>query len=413
MTAKRGAVGAVVGLVSVAALAWLALVTGPAREASPAGAASSAAGGMQGVEGMAGMEGMPGMAMGAAGVDGSIRVSDQDVATFGVTFGSVEVRPLPRTVRAVGLVVVDETRVAFVSPKFGGWAERVHADFTGQAVREGDPLLDVYAPELVSAQEELLLAARMLDSLGASRVASVASAAREMYDAVLRRLAYWDVPGDQIDAVLATSEVRRTLTLRAPVSGVVTGKEIFAGQAFEPGATLYVISDLSRVWVNAEVFEADAALVRVGTQAEIAINAAAGPTHTGRVEYVYPTLDDRTRSMRARIALSNPGGALKPGMYATVTLTADMGEVLTIPESAVLHTGERAVAFVDMGGGRIMPHELVVGASGSGLVHVLSGLEPGQRVVTSAQFLLDSESNLAEVMRAMMAQMSLSDLGGR
>ena len=367
--------------------------------------------GMKGMDSAADMSGMSGMDMGGVGATGAVRLSARDVATFGITFGSVDVRPLARTVRAVGLVQFDETRMAYVAPKFGGWAERLHVDFTGQLVRAGQPLLDVYAPELVTAQEELLLAAAMLDSVGGSRLDDVTGAAADLFASSRRRLEYWDISEEQIGRLLETREVRKTLTLHAPVSGVVMEKDVFAGQAFQPGANLYMIADLSEVWVNAEIFEADAPLVREGMRAEVTVEALPGRTLSGRIEYVYPTLEDRTRSMRARIALANPGARLKPGMFATVRLTASLGEVLTLPASAVLYSGERAVAFVDMGGGSLMPHELELGLRGGDFVQVLSGVEPGQRVVTSAQFLLDSESNLAEVMRAMMAQMNMSDMG--
>jgi Cu(I)/Ag(I) efflux system membrane fusion protein len=206
--------------------------------------------------------------------------------------------------------------------------------------------------------------------------------------------------------------VRKTLTLHAPVSGIVMEKDAFEGQAYQPGKNLYMIADLSEVWVNAEVFDADAALVREGMSAEITVAGLPGSAFSGRVEYVYPTLEDRTRSMRARIALANPGLLLKPGMYATVRFSSRVGEVLTVPSSAVLHSGERVVAFVDMGGGEIMPQEVELGVQGTDYVQIVSGLEPGQRVVTSTQFLLDSESNLAEVMRAMMSQTGTSDMGG-
>jgi Cu(I)/Ag(I) efflux system membrane fusion protein len=392
----------------VAALVWVALANALRRTGADGGGP-----GDPGTVDVRGMEGMAGMDMGGAAAGGAVRLSAGDVTTFGITFGFVEVRSLARTIRSVGLVEVDETRVEYVAPKFGGWAERLHADFTGQAVRAGDPLLDVYAPELVTAQEELLLSARMLDSVSGSRVESVAGAAAELHASARRRLEYWDISSDQIDRLLATGEVRRALTLYAPVSGVVIEKGVFVGQAFESGTSLYVIADLSEVWVNAEVFEADAALVRAGMPADVMVAALPQQAFSGRIEYVYPTLQDRTRSMRARVALANRGGLLKPGMYATVHVTAELGAVLTLPESAVLYTGERAITFVDMGDGALMPHELEVGVRGGGLVQVLSGVEPGQRVVTSAQFLLDSESNLAEVMRAMMAQMNLSDLGGR
>lgn len=348
----------------------------------------------------AGMDGMAGMNM-----DGTVRLTPDALQTFGITFGSAEVRPLTKSVRTVGVVEFDETRFAYVAPKFGGWAERLHADFTGQSVRAGEPLLEVYSPELVTAQEELLLAARMVDDVGDSELEEVGSGARDLFASARRRLEYWDISSAQIDRLLETGEVRKSLTLLVPATGIVTEKRVSEGQAFQPGTTLYVIAGLSEVWVTAEVFESDVAWIREGMRVDVDVDALPGRTFEGRVEYVYPTLEDRTRAMRARVVLSNPNGVLKPGMYATVRMAAELGETLTVPASAVLHTGERAVVFVDMGEGELMPHELQIGARGGDLVQVLSGVEPGARVVTSAQFLLDSESNLAEVMRAMMAQM--------
>lgn len=367
--------------------------------------------GMQDTQAME-MDGMPGMDMGGMPMDGSVRLTAGEVATFGVTFGTAEVRPLTRTIRTVGLVDFDETRMAYVSPKFGGWVEDLHVDFTGQAVRAGRPLAEVYSPELVTAQEELLLADRMAGDVGNSRIEAVAEGAQDLAASARRRLAYWDISEEQIDRLIETGEVRKTLTVHAPVSGIVMEKDVFEGQSFQPGRNLYMIADLSEVWVNAEVFEADAGLVREGMTADVTVDALPGRSWSGRVEYVYPTLEDRTRSMRARIALPNPDRHLKPGMYATVRLSAAIGETLTVPLTAVLYSGERAVVFVDMGGGELMPHEVVVGIRGEERVEIVSGVEAGQRVVTSAQFLLDSESNLAEVMRAMMAQMNMSDMGG-
>ncbi|MBT8335466.1 MAG: efflux RND transporter periplasmic adaptor subunit [Gemmatimonadetes bacterium] len=385
---------------------------------SPGDGGNPQAGSEGGTEGMEGMQmerqaqEMEGMDMGDMAMDGSIRLTPAQASTFGITFGMAEVRPLVRTIRAVGVVEFDETRMAYVAPKFGGWAERLYVDFTGRIVRAGQPLLDVYSPELVTAQEELLLAARMAESAGTSRFAEVAEGARDLLESARRRLAYWDITDEQISRLLETGEVSRTLTLHAPVSGVVMEKDVFQGQAFQSGRNLYMIADLSEVWVSVEIFETDVPLVREGMPAEISVASLPGETLTGTIEYVYPTLEDRTRSMRARVAVPNPGARLKPGMYATAVLRAALGETLTVPSSAVLRTGERAVAFVDMGGGELMPHELRLGARGEGYVQVLEGLEPGHRVVTSAQFLLDSESNLAEVMQAMMAQMGMSDMGG-
>ncbi len=353
---------------------------------------------------------MGGMDTGAMSTDGSIRLDANELATFGITFGTAEVRPLSRIIRTVGMVEFDERRMSYVSPKFGGWVEKLHVDFTGQAVREGQPLLEVYSPELVAAQEELLLAVRMAESVGRSEVPNVAAGAEALLESARRRLAYWDISDAQVRRLIETGEVRKTLTMHAPVSGIVMEKGVFEGQAVRSGQNLYMIADLSGVWVNAEVFEADAALVREGMPAEVSIAALPGQSLGGRIEYVYPTVEDRTRSMRARITIPNPRSELKPGMYATVTFRPELGEVLTVPGSAVLYSGERAIAFVDMGGGSIMPHELSLGIRGAGYVEVLEGVEPGQRVVTSAQFLLDSESNLAEVMKAMMIEMGMSDM---
>lgn len=362
--------------------------------------------------GTSGTEGMPGMAGMEMGDEGSIRLTADEIRTFGVTFGTAERRPIERTIRAVGLIDFDETRMAYVAPKFGGFVEGLHVDFEGKPVSRGQPLLEIYSPELVSAQEELLLARRLGEKVGTSGVEGVAEGSTDLLESARRRLRYWDISDAQIDRILATGEVRKTLTLHSPVSGIVMEKNVFEGQAVKAGENLYMIADLSRVWVEAELFETDAALVHEGMPASITVAALPGRTFSGQVEYVYPTLEERTRSMKARIALPNPGGTLKPGMYATVRLERELGEVLSVPRSAVLNTGETAVTFVDMGGGRLMPHELALGIAGDEHVEVLGGLDPGQRVVTSAQFLLDSESNLAEVMRAMMAQMNLSDMEG-
>lgn len=358
-------------------------------------------GGEEGRSSMAGME---------MGDQGTIRLTADQIRTFGITFGWAEVRPLEKSIRAVGFVDFDETRMTYVAPKFGGYVERLYADFTGQPVSRGQPLLEIYSPELVSAQEELLLARGLQERIGASGVEGVAEGSTDLFASARRRLRYWDISEAQVERVLQTGEVQRTLTLHAPVGGIVMEKNVFEGQAIRPGESLYMIADLSRVWVEAELFEADAGLVHAGMPAEIEVAALPGRTFTGRVEFVYPTLKEETRSMTARIALANPGGRLKPGMYATVRLEQELGRVLAVPSSAVLRTGEAAVAFVDMGGGRLMPHELTLGMAADESVEVLEGLEPGQRVVTSAQFLLDSESNLAEVMRAMMTQMNLSDM---
>lgn len=349
---------------------------------------------------------MPGMDMSS---NPSVRLTADQIRQFGVTFGSVEERRLDREVRATGAVRVAETRIADVAPKFGGFAEELHVDFTGQAVRRGQPLVDVYSPELLAAQQELIAAGQLDRSIGASNVPGVPSQSTDFVAAARRRLELWGISEGQIENVIRTGRPSRTLTLYSPASGIVTAKSIVRGQAFEPGQTLYTIADLSEVWVEAELRESDAGAVRIGSGADLDLAAYPGRTFKGRVDYVYSTLDSAARTIRARIAVANQQGLLKPGMYATVRLSTPSRAALTVPSSAVIRTGERSIVFVDLGNGEVVPTEVEIGTVAGDITEVLAGLELGQRVVTSAQFLLDSESNLADVMRAMMGQMGAQD----
>jgi Cu(I)/Ag(I) efflux system membrane fusion protein len=261
--------------------------------------------------------------------------------------------------------------------------------------------VEIYSPELVSAQEELLLAGRLDESLRESAVPGV-SGGSNLAEAARRRLRLWDISEGQINQILKTGKVRRTLTLHAPVSGIVVEKNVMQGQAVQPGQTLYTIADLSEVWVEAELREADAGSVQEGSQATVELAAFPGRPIAGTVEYVYPTLQSEARTLKARIAIPNPEGRIKPGMYATVRFSTRTQTTLTVPTSAVLQTGERSVVFVDVGGGKLMPQEVEIGRVAGDFTEILAGVEPGQRVVTSAQFILDSESNLAEVMKSMV-----------
>jgi multidrug efflux pump subunit AcrA (membrane-fusion protein) len=355
-----------------------------------------------------GMAGMAGMDMSS---DGSVRLTANQIREFGVTFGSAEQRTLEDAVRAVGVVHFDETRMAEVAPKFGGFVERLYVDFTGKPVRAGQPLLEIYSPELVAAQEELLLAAGLDRSIGESSVPGVPGGSN-LAAATRRRLRLWDISEGQIREILRTGRVRRTLTLHAPVSGIVVEKQVLRGQAVQPGQTLYTIADLSEVWVEAELREADAGSVREGTPATVELAAFPGRPLSGRVEYVYPTLQSEARTLRARIAIANPDGRIKPGMYATVRLRTPGRTTLTVPTAAVVNTGERAVVFVAAEGGTLLPQEVEVGRVAGDLTEIVTGVEPGQRVVTSAQFILDSESNLAEVMKSMIGMTGSGDMGG-
>jgi multidrug efflux pump subunit AcrA (membrane-fusion protein) len=352
--------------------------------------------------GMAGMDDTAGMDMSSGG---DVMLSAGQLREFGVTFDFAELRTLAAEIRTVGIVNFDETRLAQVVPKVAGYVERLYVDFTGRAVTRGQPLLEIYSPDLVAAQEELLLAGRLAESMSGSAVPGVPSQPSNLLESAKLRLRSWDISQPQIDEILRTGRVRRTLTLFAPVGGVVLEKNVLRGQAVQAGQTLYTIADLARVWIEAELREGDVGVVQEGGSATVELAAFPGRPLTGTIEYIYPTLQADARTLKARIAVPNPGNRLKPGMYATVRLTAPMRTALTVPASAIVRTGERTLAFTDMGNGRIVPQEVVIGRTAGELTEVLSGVEPGQRVVTSAQFLLDSESNLGEVMRSMIGTM--------
>ena len=388
---RRWLIIAAIATLAILGIVWAVAATRSGNKGDGKAATTDEAG----MEGMASMEGMN------MSSDGSVQLAASQIREFGITFGTVQMRALETEVRTVGIVSFDETRIAQVVPRFSGFVERLHVDFTGQPVRVGQPLLDVYSPELVAAQEELLIARQLERTMDQTAVPGVPAGSSNMLAASRRRLRLWNISDAQIEEVLRTGAVQRTLTLHAPASGVVVEKNVVRGQAIESGQTLYTIANLSEVWVEAELREADAGTVREGSAANIELAAFPGKSFTGRVEYVYPTLAETSRTLKARIALANSEGRLKPGMYATVRITTPGRSALTAPASAIVRTGERTIAFVETGSGRLMPHDIETGQRGSEYVEVLAGLEPGQRVVTSAQFLLDSESNLGEVMRSM------------
>lgn len=394
---KRFVLG-LLALIAVATITWMIARAGNTERSGDG----------EGVARMEGMGGMEGMEMNGGG---SVRLVPEQIRDFGITFDFVEQRMLGAEVRTVGIVNFDETRVVAVSPKFGGFIERLYVDFTGKPVRRGERLVEIYSPELVAAQEELLLAAGLQKSMGESPVPGVSASSSDLVRSARQRLKLWDIPDTQIEEILQSDSSTRTLTLYAPVSGIVVEKNVLAGQAVQRGERLYTIADLSVVWVEAELREADAGTVQEGSLASVELGAFPGRPISGRVEYVYPTLQAEARTLKARIAIPNAQGRLKPGMFATVRIAASARSALTVATAALVRTGERQIVFVDMGGGEIMPQEVEIGRVAGDYAEVLAGLEPGQRVVTSAQFLLDSESNLAEVMRSMVGQMNMSDMG--
>ena len=365
-----------------------------AADASSGKAAAPSEDGMKGKDGASSMSG--------TSTDGAVHLTPGQITTFGVTFGTAEQRTLSTEVRTVGTVTIDESRMAMVTPKINGFVERLYVNTTGEPVRRGEPLAEVYSPDLLAAEEELLLARRLDRTVGQSAVPGVPSSSGELLAAARRRLRLWDVSEAQIDNVLRTGRARRTITLYSPATGVVTDKKVTLGQSVQAGMALYTVADLSGVWVDVQVRETEAAELKVGTGADLEFATYPGRTYKGRVSFLYPTVAEQTRSIRARVSVANSDGRLKPGMYATVTLSSPSRSALAVPRAAVVQTGERAVVFVDQGKGALRPVDVETGRAAGDYVEILAGLTPGQRVVTSAQFLLDSESNLAEVMKSMI-----------
>ena len=318
---------------------------------------------------------------------------------IGVTYAIAEAGPMVSVVRTVGSVTFDERRLVNVSPKIEGWVEKLYVDFEGAPVSKGQPLMAVYSPVLVSAQEELILAKRLTES---SASGAAATNARELLIASRRRLAYWDIPASEIARIEARGTAERTLVLRAPASGLVVEKAVVQGQRIMPGMDLYKIADLSTVWVEGEVFEKDLALITLGRNALITFESYPGETFTGQVGYVYPTITADSRTGRVRIVLRNSSLRLKPGMYANIQFEVPVHvSGIHVPRSAVLQTGERTIAFVQSADGTLVPRVIQIGISTSEHVEVLAGIRAGEVVVASASFLVDAESNLGAAMESM------------
>lgn len=322
---------------------------------------------------------------------GVIQVDGEQRQTIGVTTAPIERRPVSVRIRAVGKVLYDERRLADVSVKYRGWIGELDVDQPGQRVERGETLFTLYSPELYSAQEELLTAVASRDR---ARGTSAPDRADYLVEAARKRLRLWDLADWQIEQLEASGRPLEYIPVVSPVSGHVVEKNVVAGAAVEPGMRLYRIAGLDRVWVEAEIYESELATIEVGQPATVTLAYLPGRSFAGRVTFIYPYLDDATRTGRVRVELANPRLELKPDMYADVELARDLGARLVVPEDAVLYAGERRFVFLDLGEGRLQPRSIEVGlASGDDLV-VLSGLEEGEVVVTSGNFLIAAEARL-------------------
>jgi len=327
---------------------------------------------------------------------GTVQITSERQQLIGVKIGTVEMKPLEKVIRTVGRVDYDERKVVIVSPKIGGWIEDLYVDFTGRFVRQGEPLLTIYSPELVSTQEEYLIALRARKDLVKSPFPEVAASGNSLAESAKRRLKLWDISDDQIKALEESGQVKKTLTLHSPFSGFVLEKTAYKGMSLMPGMALFKLADLSVVWLIADIYEFELPFIRLGLQASVQLSYIPGETFTGKAIYIYPSLNPETRTAKVRFEFPNPHGKLKPEMYANVEIKVHLGHKLAVPEGAIIDTGLRQMAIIDKGSGYFEPREVKVGAKVDNYYEVIKGLKAGERVVTSANFLIDSESKLKE-----------------
>jgi RND family efflux transporter MFP subunit len=334
---------------------------------------------------------------------GAIRIDPVTVQNMGVRWAPVEKRSLSREIRTVGRVDYNEKRVEHIHTKMEGWVEKLFVDFTGEEVSKGAPLLSIYSPELVSTQEEYLLALKYKKSLGESSFESISEGADSLLSSTRKRLELWDISPRQIAELERRGEARKTLTIHSPTKGVVIDKMVQGGMYVEPGMNLYTIADISEVWVYADIYEYELPWLRVGQEAEMTLSYLKGKTFRGKITYIYPFLDKKTRTVKVRMEFDNPIWELKPDMYANVKIRSSVADAtLVVPVEAVLRSGERDVVIVMREEGKFQPRNVQIGAEGEGYYQILSGLDEGDRVVTSAQFLIDSESKLKEAISKML-----------
>ncbi|MHB9071942.1 MAG: efflux RND transporter periplasmic adaptor subunit [Desulfobaccales bacterium] len=334
---------------------------------------------------------------------GAIAVDPNTMQSMGLILGKVEVRPLTRAIRAVGLVNYDETQLNVVNTKVDGWVTHLFIKITSELVRKGQKLLSIFSRELVPAQQEYLLALRNLKALGKSPFPEMADGARRLADASRQRLSYFDITPAEITALEKTGQVKKNLILLSPVTGIVTKRMVTQGQFVQAGMTLLEVADLTYVWVDAQIYEYELPWVKVGQKAVMTLQYLPGETFTGRIEYIYPYINETTRTARVRLRFPNPGIKLKPEMFAQVEIKSALPHpVVAVPPEAVLDSGEKHLVFIALGKGQFEPREIKVGMEGEGeWREVLSGLNGGEEVVISAQFLLDSESRIREAVRKM------------
>ena len=323
-----------------------------------------------------------------------VQLTPERMQSIGVKLGKAEIQRVSDEIRAAGNVEIDERRIAYVQTRFPGWIRSVYADASYQFIRKGDPLFTIYSPDLVTTQQEYLLAKKNAEEVRSSSVSGVAAGSQSLLAAARQRLEQWEVPASEIQRLESTGKAITDLTFNSPVTGYITERAALPNMYVQPETKLYTVADLSSVWVSAQIFQGDLGRIKPGDPAVVTVDAYPGQTFSGRIRDILPQIDMNTRTARVRIASPNPGIKLKPGMYVNVVLQIPLGRKLVVPSSAVLHAGLRQLVFVSRGEGVFDPREVQTSGQAGDKTIVTQGLKAGEPIVISAGFLIDSESQL-------------------
>ncbi|MCH7623194.1 MAG: efflux RND transporter periplasmic adaptor subunit [Nitrospinae bacterium] len=332
------------------------------------------------------------------------------VQNIGVKTEKIKIRTLTREIRTIGILAYDERKVTHIHTKYKGWVEKLYVDFTGQEVKKGDLLAEVYSPELVSTQEELLVAMKYKESLKKSPFTEIGQGAERLFESTKRRLELFDVPEHQIEALIRDKKITKTLHIHSPFRGFVVKKNASQGMFIQPGTSLYTIVDLTNIWVLADVYEYELPWIKIGQEAEMNLSYYPGKKFQGKVTYIDPFMDSKTRTLKVRMEFDNPAWKLKPNMYANVTLKSVIAKKsVAVPEEAVIHSGEKEIVIVQDSSGRFDSRVLTLGVQANGYYQVIKGLRVGENVVTSSSFLLDSESRLRDALKKLQSKKQSPD----
>ncbi len=355
--------------------------------------------------------GGPATPLESEGVPGIVTIAPERLQTIGVKYGQVVRRPLEKSIRTVGRVAIDERKQAKVTIKFHGWIEQLFVSALGDHVKTGQALFTIYSPDLVATQEEYLLAVRSQKQLGGSEFPEVAQGSKDLLEATKRRFQLWDITNEHIQELEKTGKVLKTLPIHSPITGTVIKKDALAGAHVDAGVELYTIADLSHIWILADIYEYELSFVKAGQKAAVTLSYDPGTVLTGHLSFIYPTLDPKTRTAKVRFELDNADEKLKPDMYANVELRVNLGTRLAIPQEAIIESGQKQVVFLHLGGGKLEPRLIKTGVKTGEWSEVLEGLKEDEHIVTSANFLIDSESRLKSVVESMggMPGMKMKD----